>query len=206
MSADPITEPVAKPRQDPIDLLIAFEEASEAPIRPEYFEGMVVAPPQPDDNHSDTAFELASQLRSAGISLAGIGNGYRTGLKGARTQALAIPDFYVRHRKPTDVDEAYRKAHKGWYPIELLALAGEVTSSDHETDSGPKYRSYAAAGVAVYVLIHRQESKAYAFSDPIPGDDPATAHYATKVEVELGHPLPLPTPCPSLDTSVLLKD
>ncbi|MFE7568357.1 Uma2 family endonuclease [Streptomyces sp. NPDC057539] len=206
MSADPITEPVAKPMQDPIDLLIAIEEASETPIRPEYFEGMVVVPPQPDDNHNDGAFELSFQLRTAGIRLAGIGNGYRTGLRGERTCALAIPDFYVQHRKPTEMDEAYRKAHKGWYPIELVALAGEVTSSNHETDSGPKYRGYAAAGVPVYVLIHRQEGKAYAFSDPVPGDDPATAHYATKVEVELGRALPLPAPYPSLDTSALLAD
>ncbi|MEV7088982.1 hypothetical protein AB0O07_24365 [Streptomyces sp. NPDC093085] len=60
-------------------------------------------------------------------------------------------------------------------------------------------------GIPVYVLIHRQEGKAYAFSEPVPGDDPATAHYATKVEVELGRSLPLPTPYPSLDTSVLLN-
>ncbi|MFJ8002023.1 hypothetical protein ACIQ7D_33780 [Streptomyces sp. NPDC096310] len=104
------------------------------------------------------------------------------------------------------MDEAYRRAHKGWYPIELLALAGEVTSSNHETDSGPKYRGYAAAGIPVHVLIHRQDGKAYAFSDPVPGDGPATAHYATKVEVELGRPLPLPAPYPLLDTSVLLAD
>ncbi|MEV7424940.1 MULTISPECIES: Uma2 family endonuclease [unclassified Streptomyces] len=206
MSADPIMEPVAKPSQDPIDLLIAIEEASETPIRPEYFEGMVVVPPQPDHSHNHGAFELSFQLRAAGIDLAGIGNGFRTGLRNERTLALTIPDFYVMHRTPTDMDEAYRKAYKGWYPIDLLALVGEVTSSNHETDSGPKYRSYAAAGIPVYVLIHRQEAKAYAFSDPVPESGRDAAHYATKVEVELGRPLPLPGPYPSLDTAVLLAD
>ncbi|GAA1191437.1 Uma2 family endonuclease [Streptomyces hebeiensis] len=206
MSADPITEPVADPEQDPIDLLIAFEEASGTPLRPEYFEGMVVVPPQPDDNHNDTAFRLCCQLSTAGIRLAGMGNGYRIGLWDDRSRSLAIPDFYVQRRRPTEMDEAYRKAHKGWYPVDLLALVGEVTSSNHETDTGPKYRSYASAGVPVYVLVHRQEGRAYAFSDPVPGDDPATAHYATKVEVELGRRLPLPEPYPSLDTSVLLDD
>ncbi|MDX3851280.1 hypothetical protein [Streptomyces sp. AK02-01A] len=39
----------------------------------------------------------------------------------------------------------------------------------------------------------------------MPGEDPAIAHYATKVEVELGRPLPLPAPYPALDTSVLLE-
>ncbi|MFH8789779.1 hypothetical protein [Streptomyces roseoverticillatus] len=29
------------------------------------------------------------------------------------TVSLAIPDFYILRRKPTELDEAYRKAHKG---------------------------------------------------------------------------------------------
>jgi hypothetical protein len=48
--------------QDPIDLLIAFEEASVAPIRPEYVEGTVIVPPQPDYNHSNGAVNLTVQL------------------------------------------------------------------------------------------------------------------------------------------------
>ncbi|MEW1718637.1 Uma2 family endonuclease [Streptomyces sp. NPDC093109] len=194
-----------EPSQEPVDLLIAIEEASETPIRPEYVEGMVVVPPRPDDSHNSSATELSFQLHAAGIRSTGLGNGFRSWLGDNHSHALVIPDFYVMHRRPTDRDEAYRTTHKGWYPIDLLALTGEVTFSNHDIDSGPKYRSYAAAGVPVYVLIHRQEAKAYAFSDPVPGDDPATAHYATKVEVELGRPLPLPAPYPALDTAVLLK-
>ncbi|MET9545242.1 Uma2 family endonuclease [Streptomyces sp. NPDC006627] len=206
MSADPITEPSMLPQQDPIDLLIAFEEASEVPIRPEYFEGMGIVPPQADQEHNHEAAELYFQLRSAGIRLAGIGNGYRAGPRGGRTTALFVPDFYVLHRWPSELDESYRKAHKGWYSAELLALVGEVTSSNHETDTGPKYRTYAAAGVPVYVLFHRQDGKAYAYSDPVQEEDPAKAHYATKVEVELGHPLPLPEPYPKLDTAFLVEE
>ncbi|MEU7582221.1 Uma2 family endonuclease [Streptomyces sp. NPDC041068] len=206
MSADPITEPSMPQQQDPIDLLIAFEEASEVPIRPEYFEGMGIVPPQPDDEHNHEAAELYFQLRSAGFRLAGFGNGYRIGPKKGRTTALVVPDFYVRRRRPSELDESYRKAHKGWYSIELLALVGEITSSNHETDTGPKYRTYAAAGVPVYVLLHRQQGKAFAYSDPVQGEDPAKAHYATKVEVELGHPLPLPAPYPKLDTEFLVEE
>ncbi|MET9862330.1 Uma2 family endonuclease [Streptomyces smyrnaeus] len=80
---------------------------------------------------------------------------------------------------------------------------GEVTSSSHETDSGPKYRAYAAAGVPVYVLIHRKEDKAYAFSDPVSHE--GDARYKTTSEVKLGDPLPLPSPYPALDTSALLR-
>ncbi|HZG02109.1 MAG TPA: hypothetical protein VE546_00810 [Streptomyces sp.] len=108
-------------------------------------------------------------------------------------------------REPTELDEAYRRAHRGWYSIDLLALAGEITSTNHETDTGPKYRSYAAAGVPVHVLVHRQEKKAYAFSDPVREEDPAEARYATRVEVDLGRRLPLPGPYPALDTAPLLE-
>lgn len=128
----------------------------------------------------------------------------RSGPRGG-TRSLLIPDFYVRRRKPAELDEAYRRAHRGWYSIELLAPAGEITSTNHETDTGPKYRGYAAAGVPVHVLVHRQEKKAYAFSDPVRGEDPARARYATRVEVDLGRLLPLPGPCPALDTAPLLE-
>ncbi|MFJ8826371.1 hypothetical protein ACIREE_31950 [Streptomyces sp. NPDC102467] len=55
MSAETILEPVMEPQQDPIDLLIAIEEASQAPIRPEFIEGTAIVPPQPNDNHNDGA-------------------------------------------------------------------------------------------------------------------------------------------------------
>jgi hypothetical protein len=69
MSAEPLMEPVMT--QDPIDLLIAFEEASVAPIRPEYVEGTVIVPPQPDYNHSKGAVNLTVQLHTAGLDLRG---------------------------------------------------------------------------------------------------------------------------------------
>ncbi|MFH8288590.1 Uma2 family endonuclease [Streptomyces sp. NPDC018059] len=185
MSADPITEPSMLPQQDPIDLLLAFEEASEVPIRPEYFEGMGIVPPQADDEHNDVAFELCFRLRLAGVRLVGMGNGYRVGPGGGPTTALVVHDFYVHRRRPTELDETYREAHLGWYSAELLALAGEVTSN---------------------VLLHRQDGKAYAYSDPVQEEDPAKAHYATKVEGELGHPLPLPEPYPKLDTAFLVGE
>ncbi|MGI5349053.1 Uma2 family endonuclease [Streptomyces sp. CA-250714] len=204
MTAEPVTEPVKA--MDPIDLLIAVEDASDEAIRPEYIEGMVVVPPHPDYQHNDVALSLVIQLREAGFRHTGVCTGFRAA-QGSTTWSLVVPDFFVLHRRPSDLDEAYRKAHRGWYSADLLALVGEVTSSNHEVDSGPKYRTYAAAGVPVYVLIHRKEGKAYAFSDPVSheGDD-REASYKTKCEVELGLPLPLPAPYPALDTSALIRD
>ncbi|MEU6219844.1 Uma2 family endonuclease [Streptomyces sp. NPDC047022] len=206
MSAEPFLEPVMT-QQDPIDLLIAIEEASQAPIRPEYVEGMAIAPPQPNDHHNDGAFKLAVQFFNAGLDLSGMGNGYRAAHRDGSTMALLIPDFYIRRRKASELDESYRRAHKGWYPIGMVALVGEVTSTNHETDTGPKLRTYAAAGVPVYVLINRTTKTAHCYTNPVtPGDSPTKAYYADEAKVPLGEPLPLPTPYPTLDTAPFLKD
>ncbi|MFJ9414729.1 Uma2 family endonuclease [Streptomyces sp. NPDC101227] len=202
MSADPITEPVSK-WQDPADLLVALEEAYGEPVRAEFVEGIPILPPQPNLNHNRGAFKLATQLELAGF-IAATNSGFRITGKGRRPDALVIPDFFVLHREATEMDEAYCKAHKGWYSIDLVTLVGEVTSTNHTTDSGPKYHSYAAAGVPVYVLIHRQEGKAYAFSDPVPNEDPDKAYYGDRVEVKLGHTLPLPAPYPALETAFMV--
>jgi hypothetical protein len=110
-----IPAPGTEPLQDPIDLLIAFEEAAAAPIRPQYVEETVIVPRLPDHGHSTAACELSYQLHGAGFR-AGIGNGYRVAHEDAGTMALLIPDFYVCRSEPTELDESYRKAHKGWYP------------------------------------------------------------------------------------------
>jgi hypothetical protein len=103
------------------------------------------------------------------------------------------------------MDEAYRKGHKGWYPIELLALVGEVTSSNHETDTGPKFRSYATAGIPVYVVVHRRDGQVYVHSDPVPDlDDPSRSRYRITATTALGDKVPLPDSYPTLDTSALL--
>jgi Uma2 family endonuclease len=205
MIAETIPEQAMEPKQDPIDLLIAIEEASRTPIRPEYIEGMAIVPPAPNDNHNDGNGELFYQFRAAGIRLVGFGNGYRAANKDGNTTALLIPDFYVRRRRTTELDESYRKAHKGWYPIDMIALVGEVTSTNHETDTGPKLRAYAAAGVPVYVLINRNAKTAHCFTEPVrPGEDPTESYYDAEVKADLGDPLPLPAPYPTLDTAPFL--
>ncbi len=198
MSADPVTEPMPG---DPIDLLIALEEAAGFPIRPEYIEGTVIVPPQPDDNHGDVIGEFYYQLRAAGVSLVGMGAGYTLDAASPAERPLVIPDFYVRRRRPTELDEAFRKTNKGWYPISMLALVGEVTSTNRETDIGPKYRTYAAAAVPVYVVVDRREGTVHVHSDP----DPGNRRYQVHLSVPLGGKVPLPAPYPVLDTAPLLE-
>ncbi|MGP3972961.1 Uma2 family endonuclease [Streptomyces sp. 8N114] len=190
---------------DPLDLLNAIDDACGGMLS-QYFEGLILLPPNPDYLHSDAALDLVIQLREAGFRHTGLRVGFRAA-HGAGTRSLVAPDFFVLHRRPNKADEEYRKVHHRWYSADLLALVGEVASSNHEVYSGPKYRAYAAAGVPVYVLIHRKEGRAYAFSDPISheGDD-GEARYKTTSEVKLGDPLPLPAPYPALDTSALIRD
>ncbi|WP_405996504.1 Uma2 family endonuclease [Streptomyces sp. NBC_00986] len=120
---------------------------------------------------------------------------------------MLIPDCYVRRRRPSELDDSCLKAHRGWYPIDMIALVGEVTSSNHETDTGPKLRTYAAAGVAIYVLINRNTKTAHCHTAPVlPGDDPKEAYYDAESKVGLGNPLVLPAPYPILDTAPFLEN
>jgi Uma2 family endonuclease len=87
----------------------------------------------------------------------------------------------------------------------MIALVGEVTSTNHETDTGPKLRTYAAAGVPVYVLINRETKTAHCYTTPVlPGDDPTKAYYDDESKVDLGDSLTLPAPYPTLDTTPFL--
>jgi len=201
-------EPDRLPQPEPVTLLARYEQASPMPVRPEYLDGVAHVPLSPPDfPHSDTALDLLFQFRSAGVPHVGTGNGYRFPDRSGGTAALLIPDFYALHRKPTTADEAHYGTHPGWYPIDMLALVGEVTSTNHETDTGPKYRTYAAAGVPVYVLIDRHSKTAHCYTDPVlPGDDPTDAYYATDTKVDLGEPLVLPEPYPTLRTASFMTD
>ncbi|MCL3998490.1 Uma2 family endonuclease [Streptomyces lavenduligriseus] len=222
MSAEPIMEPIMEPvvpkpqpQMDPIDLLEAFEKAAGAmPIRAEFIEGTGIVPPQPEHRHNAGIVKLIVQFHLAGFDLAGVNDGFRVAKADGTTMALVVPDFYVCRREPTELDESYRKAHRGWYPIDLLALVGEVTSTNHEMDTGPKHRAYAAAGIPVYVLIDRHAKTAHCYTDPVlpekpdeddEGDDPVEAYYSSDTKVTLGDPLPLPAPYPALDTAPFVK-
>ncbi|MGW6736968.1 Uma2 family endonuclease [Streptomyces sp. NPDC055013] len=96
---------------------------------------------------------------------------------------------------------------KGWYPIDMVALVGEVTSTNHSIDTGAKPAAYAAVGISVYALINRNTKTAHCYTDPIlPSGDPTQAYYDSDTKVDLGDPLPLPAPYPTLDTSPFLQD
>ncbi|NDK29115.1 Uma2 family endonuclease [Streptomyces sp. TR1341] len=188
---------------EPDRLLAAYEAVSPMPVRPEFLEGRAYLPQSPPDHgHGSAVMSLLLQFRSAAVPGVGTGSGYRfTGRTGS-TAGLLVPDIYVRSRKATSADEAHYAAYPGWYPSDMLDLVGEVTSTDHETDTGPKLRAYSAAGIPVYVLIDRRSQTAHCYTHPaLPGDDPADAYYENDTKVHLGDPLPLPPPYPTLDTT-----
>jgi hypothetical protein len=57
------------------------------------------------------------------------------------------------------------------------------------------------------VLIDRHAGTAHCCTDPVlPGDNPTEAYYATDTKVDLGDPLPLPAPYPTLDTAPFVED
>ncbi|MDT0381984.1 hypothetical protein RM572_24790 [Streptomyces sp. DSM 42041] len=75
---------------------------------------------------------------------------------------------------------------------------------DHETDTGPRLRTYAAAGVPVYVLLNREDGHAYAYTEPVVTAGGSTRSHSTAVtSVEFGGKLNLPAPYPPLDTGFL---
>ncbi|WP_181805736.1 Uma2 family endonuclease [Streptomyces shenzhenensis] len=193
---------------EPVRLLAAYEAVSPMPVRPEFLEGRACVPQSPPDHgHNGTVMSLLVRFRSAGVQHSGTGNGYRFTDGTGDTSALLVPDLYVKHRKPTASDESHYARYPGWYPGGLLALVGEVTSTNHETDTGPKFRTYAAAGIPVYVLIDRHTKTAHCYTDPVlPGNDPTEAYYQTDEKVNLGDPLPLPAPYPTLDTGPFRGD
>ncbi|MFD0393507.1 Uma2 family endonuclease [Streptomyces nogalater] len=174
------------------------------PIRAEFIEGTGIVPPQPEHRHNAGIVKLIVQFHLAGFDLAGVNDGFRVTQADGTTMALVVPDFYVCRREPTELDESYRKAHRGWYPIDLLALVGEVTSTNHEMDTGPKLRAYAAAGIPVYVLIDRHAKTAHCYTDPVAPRRPTRPTRATRATTTPPRRTTAPTPrspsatrCPS---------
>lgn len=172
-------------------------------VRVEFIEGNYHMTPPANDQHNRWAVELIVQLRMAGVDLALIGNGYCSEPAGERHVTGAfIPDFVIPYRLPNDSDEAYRTSHDGWYPASMVHLAGEITSpSNGKVDREGKYRTYARAGIPVYVLIDRQKRLAVCHSDPV--DRGEESYYRSADPVALGEKLQLPDDLPALDTAAL---
>lgn len=200
MNIDHAAEPDLLSQAEPVAMLALYERVSPMPVRPEYLDGSARVPLSPPDSwHSDTTATVLFQLRTAGVGRIGTGNGYRFADPTGETTALVIPDFSVLRHRPTPADEAHHERHPGWYPIDLVTLIGEVTSTDRWTDTGPKLRTYAAVGIPVHVLIDRHSKTSHCYTNP------TEASYTTDTKVDLGQPLPLPAPYPALDTAPFLE-
>ncbi|MYW03979.1 Uma2 family endonuclease [Streptomyces sp. SID3343] len=197
------------PAASPSEILFAhptrFIAAIPVPkgIRVEYIEEIYHVTPPANEEHNYWASEIYHQLRLAGVDLAVIGTGYCAEPAGSKHVTGAfIPDFVIQHRRSDEADQAYRTAHDGWYPASMVRLAGEVTSPGNASiDREGKYRTYARAGIPIYVLIDREKRSAIAYSDPV--DRGKDSYYRVADRVKLGEKLPLPDGLPTLDTDAL---
>ncbi|MGC0422551.1 Uma2 family endonuclease [Embleya sp. AB8] len=172
-------------------------------VRVEYIEGKYHMNPPANDEHNRWATRLVVQLFLAGLEDVTIGNGFCTepGEEKHITGAF-IPDFVVQYNPAGESDEAYRRNHDGWYPASMVRLACEITSpSNAMVDRGPKYRTYARAGIPVYLLVDREKGVVVVYSEPI--DRGKDSVYQVAHQVTLGQKLDLPDGLPTLDTSAL---
>ncbi|MFE2871041.1 Uma2 family endonuclease [Embleya sp. NPDC059259] len=170
-------------------------------IRVEFIEGIYRMAPPADEQHNFWAIDILVMLRNAGVPHAVAGVGYCPEAVGdAHVTGAFIPDFAVQHRLADASDIEFRRNHDGWYPSTMLRLVGEITSpGDADVDREGKYRTYARAGIPVYLLIDRQKGVAIAYSEPVDnGEDP---RYNIAHQVGLGTKLELPDDLPAIDTA-----
>lgn len=145
---------------------------------------IVVSPPPVGDHEHDVAKLTRQAVRKAAVEV------YASGTKGVRTpRGLYIPDAVL-------VAEDHFRGQQSWMPADGILLVVEVTSSRPDTDRDVKRRGYAAAEVALYLLVDRERRELVLFSQPGDGD------YRADVRVPFGSPLELPAPLSfTLDTA-----
>ncbi|MFI1578291.1 Uma2 family endonuclease [Embleya sp. NPDC020630] len=197
--------PIASTLDDFTTRPTAFIAALPIPdgVRVEFIERNYYMAPPANAEHNRWAVDLIVQLRAAGIDAALIGNGYCSEPAGEKHVTGAfIPDFEIPYRRPNEADEAYRSSHDGWYPASMLHLVGEITSpSNARIDREEKYRTYARAGIPVYLLIDREKGLAICHSEPV--DRGEESYYRVADPVKLGEKVQLPDGLPTLDTAKL---
>lgn len=87
-----------------------------------------------------------------------------------------IEDYAERHPGPSDV-----------------AVVIEIADPSLERDRGIKLRSYARAGIGIYLIVNLAERQVKLFTDPDPAAKPHPAYHRHDV-FHLGSAVPLPIP------------
>ncbi|WP_055587884.1 Uma2 family endonuclease [Peterkaempfera griseoplana] len=162
-------------------------------FRAELIEGEIVVTPPPDGDHEDYIGRVVEQVTlGSATRMRFAGNkGLRLSRGGLCPRDHAIPDATFA---PADLD-VFRGAPP-WMNPEGVAMVVEVTSTRPERDRIAKRHCYARAGIPLYLLIDREESRVSLFGLP-EGDEYTEVHLAP-----FGKPIDLPGPFAfALDTA-----
>ncbi|MFE0130569.1 Uma2 family endonuclease [Streptomyces sp. NPDC059037] len=141
--------------------------------RVEILNGSIVVTPPPDGPHQETCYDVAFEFKEAGAreaglrAVPGIGLWLPTG-----RDDYAIPDVSV-------VTYDYKDAlvEKNCYAPHVFRLVLEVTSSNWSNDTVIKLKTYAEAGVPVYVIVDREHDQILVHTDPEGGHYGAVTPY-----------------------------
>ncbi|MFE4214748.1 Uma2 family endonuclease [Streptomyces sp. NPDC056844] len=156
--------------------------------RAEIDEGQIVLVPPPHAHHNGIA-EMVQRLLYRGLPDA-LGIYQRLGVHVAPLDKLYVPDLVVM---PTELIAAADPEASDPMDASEVLLIVEITSKGNaREDRTKKYRAYARAGVPMYVLIDRFDTRGAMttlFTEP---NEDGT--YKRSDAVPFGKPLPLPEP------------
>ncbi|MFJ8749473.1 Uma2 family endonuclease [Streptomyces sp. NPDC102441] len=165
--------------------------------RAEIDEGQIVLVPPPHAHHSGIAATVQQRLYANLPGKLGI---YQTlGVHIAPLDKLYVPDLVVM---PTElIASADRETNDPMDASEALLIAEITSKGNAREDRTKKYRAYARAGVPMYLLIDRFDTRGAMttlFTEP---NEDGT--YKRSDAAPFGKPLPLPEP---FDVTLLTAD
>lgn len=153
-------------------------------LRAELIRGEVVVSPAPSGTHEHVIAEIMDQMYEKS----------KVRMHGSGHKGLVLPGpdgFPDDHVIPDLVlaPKARRLFHgaRSWMAPDEVAMVVEVTSSRAHLDRDVKRRSYARAGIPLYLLVDRDKDMVSLFSDP-------HGEQYTELPRPFGEPVPLPEP------------
>lgn len=164
-------------------------------FRAELISGEVVVSPAPIGMHEHVIAEIMDQMyEKSKVRMHGSGHkGLCLPGPDGFPDDHVIPDLVLAPKS----QRLFRGA-ESWMPPEGIAMVVEVTSSRPDLDRRVKRRTYARAGIPLYLLVDRDKGMVSLFSDP-------HGEQYTELPRPFGESVPLPEPFGfDLDTSEFL--
>ncbi|MDX6743800.1 Uma2 family endonuclease [Actinocorallia sp. A-T 12471] len=157
-------------------------------FRAELLEGVITVVRPPGGMHEDVVSLITEQIvRGSAERMAISGNrGIHLGVTDAISpKNHVIPDLVVAPRRIGPFRD-----EESWMDPDGVEMVVEVTSQDVQRDRVIKYRSYAKAGIPIYLLVDRKARTTTAMFEP----DQGTGVYALSKSAAFGDDLALPPP------------